>query len=68
LIEFPEVGQVKIREAERKRQFRAVSFWLAEEDIEELRGIAEEKGVGHTTLVRMWVKEKLRAHRQDRFR
>jgi len=46
--------------AGRKRRGRAVSLWLAEEDIERLKGIAQEKGIGHTTLIRMWVKEKLK--------
>ncbi len=34
--------------------------WLTEEDLEQLKAIAREKGIGHTTLVRMWVKEKLK--------
>ena len=38
---------------------RAVSFWLAHEDIRALKTIAQEKGIGHTTLVRMWIKERL---------
>ena len=47
---------------------RAVSFWLAHEDIHALKTIAQEKGVGHTTLVRMWVKERLKIHKKDRNR
>lgn len=43
------------------RQGRAVSLWLLEEDIEKLKEIAQEKGIGHTTLIRMWVKERLTA-------
>jgi hypothetical protein len=35
------------------------------EDIQALKTVAEEKGIGHTTLVRMWVKERIRVH-QDR--
>ena len=45
---------------------RALSVWLTEEDIEQLKRIAKEKGIGHTTLVRMWVKERLRVERQQR--
>lgn|GEM_PF-4090857 len=45
---------------ERKPAFRAVSFWISEEDLEELKRIAKEKGIGHTTLIRMWIKEKLK--------
>ena len=43
---------------------RALSVWLTEEDIEQLRAIAKEKGIGHTTLVRMWVRERLREYRK----
>jgi predicted DNA binding CopG/RHH family protein len=39
---------------------RALSVWLTEEDIEALKRIAHERGIGHTTLVRMWVREKLK--------
>lgn len=42
-----------------KRGSRAVFLWLAEEDIARLKTIAHDKGIGHTTLIRMWVKEKL---------
>jgi len=42
------------------QQGRAVSVWFLEEDIERLKAIAREKGIGHTTLVRMWVREKLK--------
>ena len=55
---------MEARDAKRKQAFRAVSFWLSEEDLEELRAIAREKGIGHTTLVRMWVREKLQTHRK----
>ena len=30
--------------------------------VEQLKRIAQKKGIGHTTLVRMWVVEKLREH------
>ena len=43
---------------------RALSVWLTEEDIEQLRAIAKEKGIGHTTLVRMWVRERLQEYRK----
>ena len=45
---------------------RALSVWLTEEDIEALKRIAHERGIGHTTLVRMWVKDRLRVERQQR--
>lgn len=51
---------VKPRRVHQNRQGRAVSLWLMEEDIEKLKAIAHQKGIGHTTLIRMWVKEKLK--------
>jgi len=45
--------------AERPRQ-RAVSVKLDERDITRLKRIAREKGIGHTTLIRLWIKEKLK--------
>ena len=44
----------------RRRPRRSVSVKLSEEDIQALKRIAEEKGVGYTTLLRIWIKEKLR--------
>ncbi|MFB6271371.1 MAG: hypothetical protein ABEL51_00610 [Salinibacter sp.] len=38
---------------------RAVSVWLADEDVAQLKVIAHEKGIGHTTLIRMWIRERL---------
>lgn len=32
--------------------------------LEQLRGLAEEKGVGPTTLIRMWVLERLKAEKR----
>lgn len=42
-----------------KQRGRAVSLWLADEDIAQLKRIAHEKGIGHTTLMRMWIRERL---------
>lgn len=42
-----------------RRPLKSVTLKLSDQDIEKLRRIAEEEGIGHTTLVRMWVKEKL---------
>lgn len=44
---------------------RAVSFWLDEQDLDQLKAIAKEKGIGHTTLVRMWVKANLKRESQQ---
>ena len=40
-------------------QQRAVSVKLDERDIVRLKVIAGKLGIGHTTLIRMWLKEKL---------
>jgi len=36
-----------------------VTFRLDGKDIQAIKRMAEKKGIGHTTLIRMWVKEKL---------
>lgn len=41
-------------------QQRAVSVKLDERDIALLKAIAHEMGIGHTTLIRLWLKEKLK--------
>ena len=37
-----------------------VTFRLDHNDVEQLKVIAKDMGIGHTTLIRMWVKEKLK--------
>lgn len=36
-----------------------VTFRLDPKDMEKIKQIAEEKGLSYTTLIRMWVKEKI---------
>ncbi len=43
---------------------RGLTVKLSEETIEQLREIAEAQGIGPTTLVRMWVLERLRERRE----
>lgn len=38
---------------------KIVSVRIAEEDLRQLKRIASGKGLGHTTLIRNWIKEKL---------
>ena len=53
-------GETEEVEAEvRRRPRRSVSIKLSDEDIQALKRIAEERGIGYTTLLRMWIKEKL---------
>lgn len=53
-----ELTPVKVRFAKRLSQGLAVRF--DEETLEALRTQARRKGIGPTTLVRMWVIERLR--------
>jgi len=45
-----------------KPKKQVVSIRLERRLVEQLKRIAQEKGIDHTTLVRMWVIEKLREH------
>jgi len=36
-----------------------VALRLDEADIKQIKDLAEKQGIGYTTLIRMWVKEKL---------
>jgi predicted DNA binding CopG/RHH family protein len=39
---------------------KIVSVRIASEDLQLLKRIAHRQGLGHTTLIRRWIKEKLR--------
>lgn len=41
---------------------RGLTVKLSEETIEKLRQLGQEQGVGPSTLVRMWIMERLRQH------
>ncbi len=41
---------------------RGLTIKLSEETLRELRALAREQGIGPSTLVRMWVLERLREH------
>jgi len=45
------------------RNRRAISIRLDEADIDKLQQIARTKGIGYSTLLRMWVKERLSSER-----
>ncbi|MBI1741877.1 hypothetical protein HYR54_02295 [Candidatus Acetothermia bacterium] len=38
---------------------RAVSVKLNEKDILRLKSLAQHMGIGHTTLIRLWIKQRL---------
>jgi predicted DNA binding CopG/RHH family protein len=48
-----------------KPKKQVISIRLERQLVDRLKLIAQEKGTGHTTLVRMWVIEKLREHGID---
>lgn len=45
----------------RRRPRQPISVKLSEADVEALKRIAAEKGMGYTTLLRVWIKERLHA-------
>lgn len=45
------------------RPDQVVAVRLNKDDVETLKCIARVKGIGYTTLVRMWVRERLQAER-----
>lgn len=38
---------------------KTVSMRISEEELKKLKRLAAERGLGHTTLIRSWIKEKL---------
>lgn len=43
-----------------KRPKKAISMRFDADTLEQLRRIAEAKGIGYQTLIRMWIKERLK--------
>jgi len=43
-----------------KRPKKAISMRFDEDTLLELKKIAETKGIGYQTLIRMWIKERLK--------
>lgn len=58
--EFTEVEDVQFV---MKTQKKPLTLRLEEQSLNELRKIAREKGIGPSTLARMWILERLRAQR-----
>ena len=56
---WEDTEEVEVEVLRRPRQ--PVSVKLSEEDLEIIKRIAAEKGMGYTTLLRVWIKEKLHA-------
>ena len=42
-----------------KQETSVVSIRLESIDLEKVKKLAKSKGLGHTTLIRMWIKERL---------
>src|SRR6266508_3693845 len=49
-----------------KRLESSMYIRFSDKDLEEIRGLADEKGLGATTLVRMWALEKLKEEKRER--
>lgn len=45
------------------RPDQVVAVRLSKADVNALRRLAERKGIGYTTLIRVWIKEKLQKER-----
>ncbi len=58
--EFTEVDDVQFV---MKTHKKPLTLRLEEQSLNELRKIAREKGIGPSTLARMWILERLRAQR-----
>jgi predicted DNA binding CopG/RHH family protein len=50
---WDETAEVEVEVRQHPR--RPVSVKLSDEDVRALKRIAEEKGIGHTTLIPMWI-------------
>lgn len=61
--DFPEQFEVAEVKCSRPLIKRGLTIKLSEEAIAELRRLGQEKGVGPSTLVRMWILERLRGLR-----
>ena len=57
---WEELEPVKLRVAKNLTDTLNVRFTA--EDMEQLGKVAESKGIGPSTLARMWIKERLAAH------
>ncbi|HLV98344.1 MAG TPA: CopG family antitoxin [Ktedonobacterales bacterium] len=55
--EFVEVDDVKFVKASPKK---AITVRLEQDSLDDLRKLAREKGIGPSTLARMWILERLR--------
>jgi len=67
-LDYPEEFQQEDVEVARPLVKRGLTVKLDHDTIEQLTTIAHERGIGPSTLVRMWILEQLRAAgpRQDR--
>jgi predicted DNA binding CopG/RHH family protein len=58
----PEFKPVRVRFA--KKLSEGLTIRLDPDTLEKVRAEAEEKGIGATTLIRMWVLEHVKKHRE----
>lgn len=60
-LDFPEDFQETPVSFSRPLVTRGLTIKLSDETLGELKSIAHQKGIGPSTLVRMWIVERLRA-------
>ena len=60
---LPELREVKNIKFSRPHK-RLISMRLEDSQIESLKGIAANKGIGYLTLIRMWIMERLSKERR----
>lgn len=56
--EWEPVDEVYERPDDKKEKY-VVSIRLDVDDLDKLKKIAKSQGIGHTTLIRMWIKQNL---------
>jgi predicted DNA binding CopG/RHH family protein len=59
---FDEKGEQAVVAVHRGQKTETLTVRFDPQDLADLRQQADEKGLGPTTLVRMWVREHLRGH------
>jgi predicted DNA binding CopG/RHH family protein len=63
-LDYPEQFQEVQVTFSRPLVKRGLTIKLTEDSIERLRRLASEKGIGPSTLARMWILERLREHEE----
>jgi predicted DNA binding CopG/RHH family protein len=54
-----ETEPVEVTFVDARRPKKQISLRLEDKTIEQLKAIAENKGIGYQTMIRMWVRERI---------